>query len=50
MGKNLQLFLGTAEICQLFYLAAKNVTINLFKLVFNEDSKMESAIFLPFVS
>ena len=25
---NLQLILGTAEICQLFYLATKNVTIN----------------------
>jgi hypothetical protein len=27
---NLQLILGTAEICQHFYLAAKNVTINSF--------------------
>jgi hypothetical protein len=38
--------LVTAEIYQLFYSAAKIV----FNVVFNEDSKMGPAIFVPFVS
>ncbi len=37
-----KLCLGRAEICQLFYLEAINVT----NLAFNEDSKMGSAIFV----
>jgi hypothetical protein len=37
-------FLGTAEICQLFYLATKLSQHIVFHLVFNADSKMGSAI------
>ncbi len=47
METNLQLFLGTAEICQLFLFSGKSVTV-VFNLVFNEDSKMKSAIFCTF--
>ncbi len=34
---DLKLFLGTVEIYQLFYLAAKNGTINSNKYGFSED-------------
>jgi hypothetical protein len=42
--------LGMAEMCQLFYSGVKNVAINSFQSGFNEDSKLRSAIFVPFVS
>jgi hypothetical protein len=41
---------GTNEFCQLFCLSAKKCHNILFNLVFNEDSKMGSAIFVPSVS
>ncbi len=37
--------LGTAGSCQLFYFAAKNVK-NSILLIFNEDSRLGSAIFV----
>jgi hypothetical protein len=40
-----------AEICQLSYLEAKKMPQHIvFNLFFKEDSKMGSAIFVPFVS
>jgi hypothetical protein len=44
----LQLFLGTTEICQPFYLEAKNVNKLYLTWFFNEDSIMGSVIFVPF--
>ncbi len=46
----LQLFLDTVEVCQLSYLAAKTSQSIVCNLVFSEDSKMRSAIFVPDVS
>jgi hypothetical protein len=49
METNLQLLLGTAEIYQLFCLAAKNVTVNSIKYGFNDDPKIGPGKFVPFV-
>jgi hypothetical protein len=42
----MQLFIGPAEFASFCCMAAKNVTINIFNLVFNEDSNIGSAHFL----
>jgi hypothetical protein len=49
-GNNLAAVLGADVIYQLFYLTAKMSQSIVFILVFNEDSKMGSAICVPFLS
>jgi hypothetical protein len=46
----LQLYLGTAEICQPFTLQQKMSQANVFNPIFSDDSKIGFAIFVPFES
>jgi hypothetical protein len=47
METNKELFLGKAEICQLFISEQKMSQQSVFNPVFNVDSKMGSGIFVP---
>ncbi len=42
----MELFLGAAEICQLFIQQHKMSQLKVMNLVFSEDSKIRSAIFV----
>jgi hypothetical protein len=46
----LQLYLGTTEICQPFTLQQKMLQANVFNPILSDDSKIGSAIFVPFES